>query len=35
MDLISIILIVGATLITGGAQAYISSNYKKYKQIAI
>lgn len=35
MDLISIILIVGATLITGGAQAYISLNYKKYKQVLI
>ena len=35
MDIISIILIVGATLITGGAQAYISLNYKKYKQVSI
>ena len=35
MDLISIILIIGATLITGGAQAYISLNYKKYKQVAV
>lgn len=35
MDLISIILVVGATLITGGAQAYISLNYKKYKQVLI
>lgn len=35
MDLISIILIIGATLITGGAQAYISVNYKKYKQVSI
>ena len=35
MDLISIILIIGATLITGGAQAYISVNYKKYKQVLI
>lgn len=35
MDLISILLIVGATLITGGAQAYISLNYKKYKQVLI
>lgn len=35
MDLISIILILGATLITGGAQAYISLNYKKYKQVAV
>ena len=35
MDLISIILIVGATLITGGAQAYISLNYRKYKQVAV
>ena len=35
MDLISMILIIGATLITGGAQAYISMNYKKYKQISV
>ena len=35
MDLTSIILIVGATLITGGAQAYISMNYRKYKQIGV
>ena len=35
MDIISIILIIGATLITGGAQAYISLNYKKYKQVAV
>ena len=35
MDLISIILILGATLITGGAQAYISLNYRKYKQIMV
>ena len=35
MDLISIIIIVVAMLITGGAQAYISSNYRKYKQIRV
>ena len=35
MDIISIILILGATLITGGAQAYISLNYKKYKQVSV
>lgn len=35
MDLISMILIIGATFITGGAQAYISMNYKKYKQISV
>ena len=35
MDLISIILIAGATLITAGAQSYISLNYRKYKQIAV
>lgn len=35
MDIISIILIIGATLITGGAQAYISLNYKKYKQVGL
>ncbi len=35
MDLISILLICGTVLITGGAQAYISMNYRKYKQIAV
>ena len=35
MDMISIIIIVVAMLITGGAQAYISSNYKKYKEIRV
>lgn len=35
MDLISIILIIGATIITGGAQAYISLNYRKYKQVSV
>ena len=35
MDLVSIILIIGATLITGGAQGYISLNYRKYKQIGV
>ena len=35
MDIISIVLIIVATLITGGAQAYISSNYKKYKQVLV
>ena len=35
MDIISIIIIIGATLITGGAQTYISANYKKYKQIGV
>ena len=35
MDLISILLIVGAMLITGGAQAYISINYRKYKQVMV
>ncbi len=35
MDIISMILIIGATLITGGAQAYISLNYKKYKQVSV
>lgn len=35
MDLISIILIVVAMLITSGAQAYISINYRKYKQIGV
>ena len=35
MDLISIILIAGATLISGGAQAYISLNYRKYKQVSV
>ena len=35
MDLVSIIIIVVAMAITGAAQAYISSNYNKYKQIAV
>ena len=35
MDLISIILIVGAMIITGGAQAYIKLNYNKYKQVGV
>ena len=35
MDLISIILIIGATLITGGAQLFISVNYRKYKQVMV
>ena len=35
MDMISIIIIVVAMLITGGAQAYISSNYKKYREIRV
>ena len=35
MDLTSIIFIIGATLITGGAQAYISINYRKYKQVMV
>ena len=32
MDFISMILILGAVIITGGAQAYISMNYRRYKQ---
>jgi hypothetical protein len=35
MDIITIILVIGATLITAGAQGYISLNYKKYKQVSI
>ena len=35
MDLISIILIVGALIITAGAQAYIKLNYSKYKQVSV
>ena len=35
MDIISIIIIGVAMLITGGAQAYISSNYRKYKQVLV
>ena len=35
MNMISIILIIGATLITAGAQAYISLNYRKYKQVSV
>ncbi len=32
MDFISMILILGAVIITGGAQAYISMNYRRCKQ---
>lgn len=35
MDLVSICLIIGALLITAGAQAYISLNYRKYKEISV
>lgn len=35
MDLISMILIIGAALITSAAQAYISLNYRKYKQVLV
>ena len=35
MDTLSIIIIGVAMLITGGAQAYISANYRKYKQIGV
>ena len=35
MNLIYIAFIVGTLLITGGAQAYISVNYRKYKQISV
>ena len=35
MDLTSLILIIGATLITGGAQAYIRLNYRKYKEVPV
>lgn len=35
MDLISIVLILGALIISGGAQAYIKLNYNKYKQIGV
>ena len=35
MDLISIVLIIGATLITVGAQAFISLNYRKYREIPV
>ena len=35
MDLLSILLICGAMLITGCAQAYISFNYRKYKKIDV
>ena len=35
MDYISLILILGATLITIGAQAFISLNYRKYKQVDV
>lgn len=35
MDFISMILIIGAVIITGGAQAYISMNYRKYKEVFV
>ncbi len=35
MDLVSMLLILGAVIITGGAQAFISLNYRKYKQISV
>lgn len=35
MDLMSIVLIIGATIITGGASLYIKVNYNKYKQISV
>ena len=35
MDYISLILIIGATLITAGASAFIQLNYRKYKKIDI
>lgn len=35
MDLVSMCLIIGALLITSGAQAYISLNYRKYKEISV
>ena len=33
MDIISIVLVLGATLITLGASVFIKSNYAKYKQV--
>ena len=35
MDYISLVLIIGATLITVGAQAFIKLNYRKYRQIPV
>ena len=35
MDFISLILIIGAVIITAGAQGFISLNYRKYKQIPV
>lgn len=35
MDYLYLIFIIVTLLITGGAQAYISLNYKKYKQISV
>ena len=35
MDIVSMLLILGALIITGGAQAFISLNYRKYKQIDV
>ena len=35
MDIVSLLLILGALIITGGAQAFISLNYRKYRQIDV
>lgn len=35
MDIVSMCLIIGALLITAGAQAFISLNYRKYKEISV
>ncbi len=35
MDYISVLLIIGALIITAGAQAFIRLNYRKYKQISV
>ena len=35
MDLISLILLMGATLITLGASTYIRANYSKYKKVGV
>ena len=35
MDLISLVLLLGASLITIGASAYIRTNYSKFKKVGV
>ena len=35
MDLISLVLLLGASLITIGASAYIRMNYSKFKKVGV